>query len=239
MLLLNLFKEKLGKYFVLLVFLFSLTFSVIVPPAGFLKKIQELCQKHNVLLICDEIQTGLGRTGKMLASDYEDVKADVLILGKALSGGFYPVSAVLASKEIMLCIRPGEHGSTFGGNPVACAVAMEAIQVILDEKLVENAFEMGNLCRDRLVSFNIPLITEVRGKGLLNAIELNVQQLEKEGKNAFDYCLAMMKNGLLAKPTRENVIRLAPPLCINRQEIEAACEIIRKSLSPNDCCLVR
>lgn len=162
------------------------------------------------------------------------MKADVLILGKALSGGFYPVSAVLASKEVMLCIRPGEHGSTFGGNPVACAVAMEAIQVILDEKLVEDVFEMGNLFRERLVSFNIPLITEVRGKGLLNAIELNVQQLEKQGKSAFDYCLAMLQNGLLAKPSRESVTRLAPPLCINRQEIQAACEIIRKSFSPQN-----
>jgi ornithine--oxo-acid transaminase len=193
--------------------------------------LQELCQKHNVLLICDEIQTGLARTGKLLASHYEDVKADVLILGKALSGGFYPVSAVLASKEVMLCIRPGEHGSTFGGNPLACAVAMEAIQVILDEGLVDNAFEMGNLFRERLISFGIPLIAEVRGKGLLNAIELDVQKLKAKGKSAFEFCTLMMHNGLLAKPTRENVIRLAPPLCITRQEIETACEIIRRSLT--------
>lgn len=199
-----------------------------MPPDDYLKAARKLCTEHNVLFIADEIQTGLGRCGKMLACDYAEVKPDVLILGKALSGGFYPISVVLTSKEIMLCFKPGEHGSTFGGNPLACAIGMEALQIIIDEGLVANSHEMGMLFRKWLNSIEFPFIREIRGKGLLNAIEID-EGICRYGLSAFDICLLMKENGLLAKPTRNNIIRFAPPLCISKSQIEAAVEIIKKS----------
>jgi ornithine--oxo-acid transaminase len=202
---------------------------VVVPGDGYLAGVRELCTKYNVLMIADEVQTGLCRTGKMLACDYENVKPDILILGKALSGGTLPVSAVLSNNEIMLTIKPGEHGSTYGGNPLACAVAMASLKVLEDENLADNAFVMGNLFRKRLnqLSQKIPFITEVRGKGLLNAI---VIKPFGNGKTAWDVCLALKENGLLAKQTHGDIIRLAPPLVINEFQINEACAIIEKTL---------
>lgn len=200
---------------------------IIIPEPGYLKACAELCKSHNVLFIADEVQTGIGRTGKMLACDHENVHADILILGKALSGGVLPVSAVLASNEIMLSIKPGEHGSTFGGNPLGCAVAMAAMQVILDENLIENAEKMGIILRNALNKIQSKLITEVRGKGLLNAIEINDSP---ESKTAWNLCLQFAKNGLLAKPTHGNIIRLAPPLIINEAQVLEAVAIIERSI---------
>ena len=177
-------------------------------------------------MIADEIQSGLARTGTMLAIDREDVKADILILGKALSGGVLPVSAVLANNEIMLTIKPGEHGSTYGGNPLACAVATVALQVLKDEKMVENANAMGKLLRDELRNLNSPFIKLVRGRGLLNAIEINHSNKEA----AWELCLQMKENGLIAKPTHGDKIRLAPPLIITKEQILECLEIIKKSL---------
>ncbi|HPQ08587.1 MAG TPA: ornithine--oxo-acid transaminase [Bacteroidia bacterium] len=201
---------------------------VIVPDDGYLKAAYNLCKKYNVLFIADEIQTGLGRTGKLLACDYDNVHPDILILGKALGGGVMPVSAVLANDEIMLCIKPGEHGSTFGGNPLACKIAMTAVQVILDEQLSENAFKMGELFRKGLLDIQKKTnrISVVRGKGLLNAIVIN----EDKGITAWDICMDFAKNGLLAKPTHGNIIRLAPPLIINESQIQEALHIIEKSI---------
>jgi len=201
---------------------------VIVPDDGYLKAAYDLCKKYNVLFIADEIQTGLGRTGKLLACDYDNVHPDILILGKALGGGVMPVSAVLANDEIMLCIKPGEHGSTFGGNPLACKIAMTAVQVILDEQLSENAYKMGELFRKGLLDIQkkTDRISVVRGKGLLNAIVIN----EDKGKSAWDICMDFAKNGLLAKPTHGNIIRLAPPLIINESQIQEALHIIEKSI---------
>jgi len=200
---------------------------VVVPDAGYLKKVRELCTQNNVLFIADEIQTGLCRTGRMLACDHENVKPDILILGKALSGGILPVSAVLANNEIMLAIKPGEHGSTYGGNPLACAVAQEALQILIDEKLAENAEKMGNLLRQELVKLQseTDLISSVRGKGLLNAVVIQ----EKNGKTAWDLCLKLADNGLLAKPTHGHIIRLAPPLVINEQQVLECVQIIKKT----------
>ncbi|MBN2366871.1 MAG: ornithine--oxo-acid transaminase [Calditrichaeota bacterium] len=202
---------------------------VIVPDDGYLKEVYNLCKAKNVLLICDEVQTGLGRTGKMLASDHEGVKPDIVILGKALSGGFMPVSAVLARDEIMLTIHPGEHGSTFGGNPLACQVAMAALDVIQEEKLPENAESMGKLFRDEMqkLADKYPVVTTVRGKGLLNAI---VIKPAKSGKTAWEFCLEMKEHGLLAKPTHGDIIRFAPPLVINEEEIYWALDKIEKTL---------
>ncbi len=202
---------------------------VVIPDEGYIAGVRELCTKYNVLMIADEVQTGLCRTGKMLACDYENVKPDILILGKALSGGTLPVSAVLSSNEVMLTIKPGEHGSTYGGNPLACAVAMASLKVLKDENLAENAFVMGNLFRQRLnqLTQQIPLITEVRGKGLLNAI---VIKPFGNGKTAWDVCLALKENGLLAKQTHGDIIRFAPPLVINEAQIKEACAIIEKTL---------
>lgn len=202
---------------------------VVIPDEGYIAGVRELCTKYNVLMIADEVQTGLCRTGKMLACDYENVKPDILILGKALSGGTLPVSAVLSSNEVMLTIKPGEHGSTYGGNPLACAVAMASLKVLKDENLAENAFFMGNLFRQRLnqLTQKIPLITEVRGKGLLNAI---VIKPFGNGKTAWDVCLALKENGLLAKQTHGDIIRFAPPLVINEAQIKEACAIIEKTL---------
>ena len=203
---------------------------IIVPPEGYLKGVYELCRKHNVLMIADEIQTGLGRTGKMLCIDHENVKADILILGKALSGGVYPVSAVLASSEIMLCIKPGEHGSTYGGNPLGCAVAMTALKVLQEEGMIENAEKLGNKFREALKSLNSSLVSCVRGKGLLNAIVIDESKLTVNNATAWDICLLMKRKGLLAKPTHENIIRLAPPLCITEKEMEECVKIIGESL---------
>jgi ornithine--oxo-acid transaminase len=203
---------------------------VFVPDDGYLKKAEELCKAHNVLLVCDEVQTGLARTGKMLASDHENVRPDILILGKALSGGTMPVSAVLADDEIMLCIKPGEHGSTFGGNPLACKVAMAALQVLKDENLAENAEQLGKLFRSEMNKLveKYDLLTLVRGKGLLNAI---VIKPTKDGKTAWDVCVALKQNGLLAKPTHGDIIRFAPPLVINEEQIMQAVAIIDKTLA--------
>lgn len=199
---------------------------VVVPDEGYLAKAAALCDQANVLFIADEIQTGLCRTGKMLACDYEAVKPDILILGKALSGGLLPVSAVLADDYIMLCIKPGEHGSTFGGNPLACKVAMTALDILVDEKLADNAFTMGNMLRNALSEMNHDVINLVRGKGLLNAIV--VQGFH--GRNAWDFCMMLKNNGLLAKPTHGDKIRFAPPLVINEEQMLECIEIIRKTV---------
>ena len=198
---------------------------VVVPDEGYLSGVRELCTKYNVLFIADEVQTGIARTGKMLATDYENARPDILILGKALSGGVLPISAVLADDEIMLCIKPGEHGSTFGGNPLACTVARAALEVVVEEDLSSNAFEMGKIFRnelnDRLSDSNI--VKLVRGRGLLNAIVINDTP---ESETAWNICLALRDNGLLAKPTHGNIIRFAPPLVINKQELMICIDII-------------
>jgi ornithine--oxo-acid transaminase len=201
---------------------------IYVPDDGYLSKAYELCKKHNVLFIADEIQTGLGRTGKLLAVDYENVKPDLLILGKALSGGAYPVSAVLANKDIMLCIQPGEHGSTFGGNPLGSAIAMTALQVLKDENMVQNAFDLGEKFRAALRNIDSPFIKSVRGKGLLNAIVIDESVSDK---TAWHICLLLKHYGLLAKPTHQNIIRLAPPLCITEEELMEGVGIIEKVLT--------
>ena len=199
---------------------------VYVPDEGYLKKAYDLCKSKNVLFIADEVQTGIARTGKLLACDWEGFKPDVLILGKAMSGGVYPVSAVMADDEIMLTIHPGEHGSTFGGNPVACKVAIAALQVIKEEKLAENAEAMGKIFREECRKIESPFIELVRGKGLLNAIVIRPHN----EKTAWDVCMQMKENGLLAKPTHDHIIRFAPPLIITEEQIHEAVEIIRKSL---------
>jgi ornithine--oxo-acid transaminase len=196
---------------------------VFVPEEGYLKKAYDLCKKNNVLFIADEVQTGLGRTGKLLACDHEGVRPDILILGKALSGGVLPVSAVLADNEIMLTIKPGEHGSTFGGNPVASKVAIAALEVIKDEKLAANAERLGKIFRDELSSINSEMIELVRGKGLLNAVVIR----PKGGKTAWDVCLAMRDKGLIAKPTHEHIIRFAPPLVITEAQLREAITLIK------------
>ena len=208
---------------------------VVVPDEAYLSNVKSLCSKHNVLFIADEVQTGIARTGKMMACDYESVKPDILVLGKALSGGTMPVSAVLARDEIMLCIKPGEHGSTFGGNPLACAVAIEALKVIVEEKLADNANTMGALFRDELRKLNHPVIELVRGKGLLNAMVIRTKEESEhnwntDGELAWNICLKMRDNGLLAKPTHGNIIRFAPPLVINESQIKEAVSIIKLSI---------
>jgi len=199
---------------------------VVVPDEGYLTGIRNLCTEYNVLMIADEIQTGLARTGKMLACDYENVRPDILILGKALSGGVLPVSAVLCDNSIMMTIKPGEHGSTYGGNPLACAVAMAALQVLKDENMADNAAAMGELLRSEIEKINSPLITLVRGKGLLNAIQINHSNPEA----AWDLCLTLKDNGLLAKPTHGDKIRFAPPLLITADQVMECAAIIGKSL---------
>jgi len=202
---------------------------VFVPDEGYLAKSAELCKKYNVLLMMDEVQTGIGRTGKLLASHHENVQPDMLILGKALSGGTYPVSAVLANDEVMLCLKPGEHGSTFGGNPLACAVAMAALEVIKDERLTENAEKMGKIFRARmnnLMQKYPQKIKAVRGKGLLNAVDI----AEKDGKTAWDLCISFKEKGLLAKPTHGDKIRFAPPLIITENQMHEACDIIASAV---------
>ncbi len=199
---------------------------VVVPHEGYLQGVRDLCTKYNVLMIADEVQTGLCRTGRMLACDHENVKPDLLVLGKALSGGVLPVSAVLASDEVMLTIKPGEHGSTYGGNPLACRVAMEALQVLKDEKLAENSERLGKILRDELAAIPSTRITTVRGKGLLNAIVIE----PKDGKTAWDVCLRLKDNGLLAKPTHGDIIRFAPPLVITEEQLRECIAIIRKTI---------
>jgi ornithine--oxo-acid transaminase len=200
---------------------------VMVPDEGYLTKCFELCKKANVLFVADEIQTGIARTGKRLACDHENVRPDVLILGKALSGGVYPVSAVLADDEVMLCIKPGEHGSTYGGNPIAASVSITAMQVVEDEHLAENAQRLGTILRKELSAIKSDMLTAVRGKGLLNAIVVK----PKNGKTAWDVCLALKENGLLAKPTHGDIIRFAPPLVITEEQLMECIDIIKKTLA--------
>jgi ornithine--oxo-acid transaminase len=197
-----------------------------VPDEGYLMKCAHLCKEANVLFIADEVQTGLARTGKMLCCDHEDVRPDMVILGKALSGGVLPVSAVLADDEIMMTIKPGEHGSTYGGNPLACKVAMSALQVIKDENLVDNAFYLGKYFRKELEKINHPLIKQVRGKGLLNAIVLDTEDEEL----GWNFCLRLAEKGLLAKPTHHYIIRLAPPLIITKTQLDECVAIIKETI---------
>ena len=199
---------------------------VYVPHEGYLKKAYDLCKAHNVLFMADEVQTGIARTGKMLACDHEGVRPDILILGKAISGGLMPVSCVLADDEIMMTIKPGEHGSTYGGNPIAAKVSMAALQVIKDEKLEENAERLGKIFRERMEAIKSDMVEIVRGKGLLNAVVIT----PKNGKTAWDVCLKLRDNGLLAKPTHEHIIRFAPPLVINEEQLIEAIGIIEKTL---------
>ena len=202
---------------------------VVVPDEGYLEGVRNLCNKYNVLYIADEVQTGIGRTGKMLASDYENSKPDILILGKALSGGVLPISAVLADDEVMLTIQPGEHGSTFGGNPLACRVAQAALEVVVDDNLAQNAFELGDLFRSELNEklSSCKLVKLIRGKGLLNAIVINDSV---DSSTAWDICMKLRDNGLLAKPTHGNIIRFAPPLVINKKQLLEAVEIISETI---------
>jgi ornithine--oxo-acid transaminase len=203
---------------------------VYVPEDGYLAKARELCNKYNVLLMIDEVQTGIARTGKMLASDHENVRADVLILGKALSGGVLPVSCVLADDEIMLTIKPGQHGSTFGGNPLACAVCIASLEVVKEEKLAENAARLGEIFRSemrKLQAERPDLISLVRGKGLLNAV---IIKPTNDGRTAWDVCINLKENGLLAKPTHGDIIRFAPPLIISEEQLMDCVNIIRKTI---------
>lgn len=199
---------------------------VFVPDEGYLKKCYDLCKKHNVLFVADEVQTGIARTGKMLCCDHEGIRPDIVILGKAISGGVLPVSAVLADDDIMLTIKPGEHGSTFGGFPLACKVAMAALEVVKKENLTEKAARLGEVFRKEMTEFNSPFIELVRGKGLLNAIVVKPH----DGKEAWDVCVKMAENGLLAKPTHRHIIRFAPPLVITEAELMEAIAIIKESI---------
>lgn len=200
---------------------------VFVPDEGYLKKAYDLCKAHHVLFMADEVQTGIARTGKLLACDYEGVRPDVLILGKAISGGMMPVSCVLADDEIMLCIKPGEHGSTYGGNPIAAKVSIAALEVVREEKLAENADKLGKVFRERMSQIHSDMVESVRGKGLLNAVVIK----PKNGKTAWDVCLKLRDRGLLAKPTHEHIIRFAPPLVINKMELMEAIGIIENTMA--------
>lgn len=200
---------------------------VVVPDDGYLRRCYDLCKQHNVLFIADEIQTGIGRTGKLLACDYENIHPDILILGKALSGGVTPVSAVLANDEIMLTIAPGEHGSTYGGNPLAAAVGIAALEVVRDEYLSENAYVIGELFRSEMEKIDNPMVKQVRGKGLLNAVVTEPH----DGKVAWDICLALKENGLIAKPTHDHIIRFTPPLIITREQMMEAVGIIKETFA--------
>lgn len=199
---------------------------VFVPDDGYLKKCHDLCKAHNVLFVADEVQTGIARTGKMLCSDHEGIRPDIVILGKAISGGVLPVSACLADDEIMLTIKPGEHGSTYGGFPLAAKVAVAALTVVKEEKLTENADRLGKIFREEMGKLNSPFIEQIRGKGLLNAIVIKPHN----GKEAWDVCLKMAENGVLAKPTHKHIIRFAPPLVITEEQLREAMEIIKKSI---------
>ncbi|KAF3064500.1 Ornithine aminotransferase [Daldinia childiae] len=201
---------------------------VVVPDEDYLSKVQALCKKHNVLLICDEIQTGIGRTGRMLCSEWAGIKPDMITLGKAISGGMYPVSCVLSSKEIMLVVEPGTHGSTYGGNPLGCAVSIRALELMEEEQLTQKAEKLGNIFRDGLASFNSPVIKTIRGKGLLNAVVID--ESKANGHSAWDLCLLLKEKGLLAKPTHGNIIRFAPPLVISEAQLQKAISIIGDAL---------
>lgn len=201
---------------------------VVVPADDYLTKVQALCKKHNVLLICDEIQTGIGRTGRMLCSEWAGIKPDMVTLGKAISGGMYPVSCVLSSKEIMLTIEPGTHGSTYGGNPLGCAVSIRALEIMQEENLTGRAEQLGNILRQGLNDLKSPIIKLVRGKGLLNAIVID--ESKTGGHSAWDLCMLLKSKGLLAKPTHENIIRLAPPLVISEEEIRQTLRIIEEAI---------
>lgn len=202
---------------------------VVVPHEGYLAGVRALCTKYNVLFIADEVQTGIARTGKLLATDYEDARPDLLVLGKALSGGVFPVSAVLADDDVMMCLKPGEHGSTFGGNPLACAVAQAALEVVMDEDLANNAFRLGQRFREAMQDLvdDSPLLKGVRGRGLLNAVLINDTP---ESSTAWDLCVALKDNGLLAKPTHGNIIRFAPPLVMTADQLEACIDIIANTV---------
>ena len=202
---------------------------VVVPHVGYLAGVRALCTKYNVLFIADEVQTGIARTGKLLATDYEDARPDLLVLGKALSGGVFPVSAVLADDDVMMCLKPGEHGSTFGGNPLACAVAKAALEVVMDENLANNAFRLGQRFREAMQALvdESPLLKGVRGRGLLNAVLINDTP---ESSTAWDLCVALKDNGLLAKPTHGNIIRFAPPLVMTADQLEACIDIIANTV---------
>ncbi|KAF7795106.1 hypothetical protein EIP86_006251 [Pleurotus ostreatoroseus] len=206
---------------------------IVVPPEGYLAQLRRLCDKHNVLLICDEIQTGLCRTGKMMCYEYDNIKPDIVLLGKALSGGVYPVSAVLANKDVMLCIQPGEHGSTYGGNPLGCAVAMTALDVLVEEDLAQRAFELGEKFRAAIRAINSPLVKGVRGRGLLNAVVIDESQSTR-GRTAWQLCLLLKSRGVLAKPTHVNIIRFAPPLVISEEDMLKAVDIIGECLRDLD-----
>jgi ornithine--oxo-acid transaminase len=201
---------------------------VVVPDDDYLTKVHALCKKHNVLLICDEIQTGIGRTGRMLCSEWSNIKPDIVTLGKAISGGMYPVSCVLGSKEIMLTIEPGTHGSTYGGNPLGCAVSIRALEIMEEENLTARAEVLGNLMRQGIADIKSPIITTIRGKGLLNAIVID--ESKTGGHSAWDLCMLLKSKGLLAKPTHENIIRLAPPLIITEEQIGQALAIMKEAL---------
>ena len=198
---------------------------VYVPDDDYIKNAYDICKKHNVLFVADEVQTGIARTGKLLCSDYAGIKPDVLILGKAISGGVIPISAVLADKDIMLVIKPGEHGSTFGGFPLACSVAIAALEVVKEENLAQRAYELGKIFREKLSEIDSPFIEEIRGKGLLNAVVIKPQN----GKEAWDVCIKLKENGLLAKPTHQHIIRFAPPLIITENQLYEAIDIIKKT----------
>ncbi|GAW21798.1 hypothetical protein ANO14919_113230 [Xylariales sp. No.14919] len=201
---------------------------VVVPDDGYLRKVQDLCKKHNVLLICDEIQTGIGRTGRMLCSEWAGIKPDMVTLGKAISGGMYPVSCVLSSKEIMLVVEPGTHGSTYGGNPLGCAVSIRALELMEEEQLTQKAEKLGNIFREGLASLKSPIIKTIRGKGLLNAVV--VDESQTNGHSAWDLCLLLKEKGLLAKPTHGDIIRFAPPLVITEAQLLKAIAIIGEAL---------
>ncbi|KAI2637310.1 ornithine aminotransferase [Xylaria nigripes] len=201
---------------------------VVVPDDDYLSKVQALCRKHNVLLICDEIQTGIGRTGRMLCSEWAGIKPDMVTLGKAISGGMYPVSCVLSSKEIMLVVEPGTHGSTYGGNPLGCAVSIRALEIMEEEQLTKKAEKLGKMFRDGLASLESPIIKTIRGKGLLNAVV--VDESNTNGKSAWDLCILLKEKGLLAKPTHGDIIRFAPPLVITESQMQKALAIVAEAL---------
>ncbi|KAI1393756.1 ornithine aminotransferase [Hypoxylon trugodes] len=201
---------------------------VVVPDDDYLVKVHALCKEYNVLLICDEIQTGIGRTGRMLCSEWAGIKPDMITLGKAISGGMYPVSCVLSSKDIMLVVEPGTHGSTYGGNPLGCAVSIRALELMEEEKLTQKAEKLGNIFRDGLAAFKSPIIKTIRGKGLLNAVVID--ESKANGHSAWDLCVLLKEKGLLAKPTHGNIIRFAPPLVISEAQLRKAMSIIGDAL---------
>jgi ornithine--oxo-acid transaminase len=200
----------------------------VVPDDDYLAKVHGLCKKHNVLLICDEIQTGIARTGRMLCSEWSGIKPDIVTLGKAISGGLYPVSAVLSSKEIMLVIEPGSHGSTYGGNPLGCAVSIRALELVAEEDLVNKAEKLGRVFREGVAAFKSPITKIIRGKGLLNAVVIDEEAAK--GRTAWDLCIILKEKGLLAKPTHGNIIRFSPPLVITEEQIRKSVRIIGEAL---------